>query len=124
VPVLVHKFYTAHFNPYLNFHRPCGFAIVTVDAQASASASTKHEHYATPYEKLKLLPHSEIYSFAQLDPTALAFSGTECARRMQRAKQQLRGRGKGALGQGASTADPCPPPPLTLRKEVCPSTVS
>jgi len=24
----IQKFYTAHFNPYLNFHRPCGFATI------------------------------------------------------------------------------------------------
>lgn len=28
----VQKFYTAHLNAYLNYHRPCGFATVTVDA--------------------------------------------------------------------------------------------
>ena len=27
----VQKFYTAQLNPYLNFHRPCGFATVTLD---------------------------------------------------------------------------------------------
>src|SRR5215469_13007114 len=29
----VHNFYTAHLNPYLNFHRPCGFATVSLDAR-------------------------------------------------------------------------------------------
>ncbi len=91
---LVHKFYTAHFNPYLNFHRPCGFATVTVDAQGKRQRVYKHQHYATPYEKLKSLPHSETYlkpghSFAQLDTMAQALSDTDCARRMQRAKEQL-----------------------------------
>jgi hypothetical protein len=28
----VQKFFTAHLNPYLNFHRPCGFATVSLDA--------------------------------------------------------------------------------------------
>jgi hypothetical protein len=27
------QFYTAHLNPYLNFHRPCGFATVSLDAK-------------------------------------------------------------------------------------------
>jgi hypothetical protein len=30
------KFYMAHFNPYLNYHRPCGYATVTVDARGKA----------------------------------------------------------------------------------------
>ena len=36
----VQKFYTAHLNPYLNFHRPCGFAIVPWMHGASADRST------------------------------------------------------------------------------------
>jgi hypothetical protein len=27
------KFYTAQFNPYLNYHRPCGFATIQTDAR-------------------------------------------------------------------------------------------
>ena len=91
---LVHKFYTAHFNPYLNFHRPCGFATITVDAQGKRQRIYQPEHYATPYEKLKSLPQPEMYlkpghSLVQLDALAHALSDTECARRMQRAKEQL-----------------------------------
>jgi len=36
----VQKFYTAHFNPYLNFHRPCGFARVVEGARASGERCT------------------------------------------------------------------------------------
>jgi transposase InsO family protein len=91
---LVHKFYTAQFNPYLNYHRPCGFATVTVDAQGKRQRAYKHDNYATPYEKLKSLPHAESYlkpdhSFAKLDLLARTLSDTESARRMQSAKQQL-----------------------------------
>ena len=35
------KFYSEHLNPYLNFHRPCGFATVSVDERGSGSANTK-----------------------------------------------------------------------------------
>lgn len=90
----LHKFYTAHFNPYLNFHRPCGFATVGVDAQGKRRRAYPQEHYATPYEKLKSLPQAETYlkpeyTWAQLDATARALTDAECARRMQRAKQLL-----------------------------------
>jgi transposase InsO family protein len=27
----IQKYYTAHLNPYLNYHRPCGFATATVN---------------------------------------------------------------------------------------------
>ncbi len=91
---LLQKFYTAHFNPYLNFHRPCGFATVTVDAQGKRQRVYKQEHYATPYEKLKSLPRAETYlkpehNWAQLDVAARTLTDAECARRMQRAKEQL-----------------------------------
>ncbi len=33
-------FYTAHFNPYLNFHRPCGFATVELMDNGKRRAET------------------------------------------------------------------------------------
>ena len=33
------KFYTAYLNPYLNFHRPCGYAIIETDLRAGANGS-------------------------------------------------------------------------------------
>ena len=35
----VQKFYTAHLNSYLNFHRPCGFATISLDAQGKRKPS-------------------------------------------------------------------------------------
>ncbi len=49
--------YGAVRNPYLNFHRPCGFATVMLGrSRQAASSNTRSEDYATPYEKLKSLP--------------------------------------------------------------------
>ena len=88
------KFYTAHLNPYLNFHRPCGFATVSLDARGKRSRQYKVQDYATPYEKLKSLPEAAQYlkpniSFAQLDRLAMAMSDTECAIQMTAAKAKL-----------------------------------
>lgn len=90
----VQKFYTAQLNPYLNFHRPCGFATVSLDARGKRQRKYKREDYATPYDKLKSLPEAEKYlksnmSFAQLNKTALQMSDTECARKMTAAKTDL-----------------------------------
>jgi transposase InsO family protein len=90
----VQKFYTAHLNPYLNFHRPCGFATVSLDARGKRRRQYKREDYATPYEKLKSLEKAEQYlkpnlSLAQLDQTAQKMSDTECARKMASAKRLL-----------------------------------
>ncbi|MFN3326805.1 MAG: transposase family protein [Bryobacteraceae bacterium] len=90
----VQKFYTAHLNPYLNFHRPCGFATVSVDERGKRRRRYKGEDYATPYEKLSGLEKAEQYlkpnlSFAQLDRMAQKMSDTECARKMAAAKARL-----------------------------------
>jgi transposase InsO family protein len=88
------KFYTAHLNPYLNFHRPCGFATVSLDARGKRKRQYKLEDYATPYQKLKSLPKAadclkEGIGFEQLDRIAAAMSDTEFARKMGAAKARL-----------------------------------
>jgi transposase InsO family protein len=88
------KFYTAHFNRHLNFHRPCGFATVSLDARGKRTRKYKLADYATPYEKLKSLPEAEKYlkpgvSLAQLDRVAGLMSDTESARKLVVAKAKL-----------------------------------
>jgi transposase InsO family protein len=90
----VQKFYTAHLNPYLNYHRPCGFATVSVDARGKRQRRYRLGDYATPYEKLKSLSEAAQYlkpnlAFAQLDQAASRMSDTECAKRMGAAKSKL-----------------------------------
>jgi transposase InsO family protein len=90
----VHKFYTAHLNPYLNFHRPCGYATVSLDERGKRKRQYKREDYATPFEKLKSLEKAEQclkpnLSLAQLEQVARKISDTECARKMGAAKAQL-----------------------------------
>jgi len=90
----VQKFYTAHFNPYLNYHRPCGFATTSFNARGKRTRHYKAADYQTPYEKLKSLPEAERYlkqevSLARLDRIATKMSDTECARKMGAAKVKL-----------------------------------
>lgn len=88
------KFYTAHFNPYLNYHRPCGFAITTFTERGKRKRIYRPDGYMTPYEKLKSLPEAEQYlkpgmNFGQLDRIAMKMSDTEFARKMCEAKGKL-----------------------------------
>jgi transposase InsO family protein len=90
----VQKFHTAQLNPYLNFHRPSGFATVSVDARGKRRRIYRAADYATPYEKLKSLPAASKYlkpgvSFALLDQVAQTMSDTESAKKMGRAKTEL-----------------------------------
>jgi len=100
------KFYTAHLNPYLNYHRPCGFATLSLDARGKRQRRYPAQDYATPYEKLKQLPEATRYlkpgvSFEQLDTFAMALSDTVCAQKLGAAKARLLRRCK--------TESPIPP---------------
>jgi transposase InsO family protein len=88
------KFYAAHLNPYLNFHRPCGFATVSYDERGKRKRVYRAADYATPYEKFKALPEAASYlkegvSMAWLELQASRMSDTECAQQMAAAKAKL-----------------------------------
>lgn len=106
----INRFYMEHFNTYLNFHRPCGFATVTVDAKGRRHK--KYETYQTPYERLKDIINAarskpsqpDKYlragvSLATLDAIAVRQTDNECARSMQEAKNRLFKK-LGAQGRG------------------------
>ncbi len=86
------EFYKNCFNPYLNFHRPCGFATTVIDKKGKEKKI--YNVYMTPYEKLKSLENAEKYlkpgvSFEMLDEIALAKSDNEFAEFMQKEKEEL-----------------------------------
>src|SRR5665213_1502039 len=85
----IHAFYQSDFNPYLNFHRPCGQPERIVDKRGKEKFAYKR--YATPWETLRTLeqalPPGQSYlkpavSIPELDRIAQAHSDTEAARRM------------------------------------------
>jgi transposase InsO family protein len=90
------RFYQHHFNPYLNFHRPCGQPERIVDERGKEKYV--YRRYATPWETLRelsrALPEASSYlkpefSIQSLDRIAKLLSDTECARQMQEAKRKL-----------------------------------
>jgi transposase InsO family protein len=92
----IQAFYQSDFNPYLNFHRPCGQPERIVDHRGKEKFVYKR--YATPWETLRTLeralPSGQSYlkpnvSIEGLDRIARACSDTEAARRMQEAKRKL-----------------------------------
>jgi hypothetical protein len=101
------RFYTAHLNPYLNFHRPCGFATVSFDQRGKRKREYKLDDYATPHQKLKSLLQARDYlkegiSLESLDRFAKTMSDTEFARKM--------GAAKGKLLRACKIESPLPPP--------------
>ena len=94
------KFYTSHMNPYLNFHRPCGFATIQVDKRGKRKRIYRREDYRTPYEKFIGLKKWQQYlktgiSEQLLVHQAVTMSDTEAASRMQKAKLTLLQRCRG-----------------------------
>ncbi len=88
----IQQFYSAHLNPYLNYHRPCAQADVEVDAKGRIRR--RYRRYQTPLETLLKLPKPQQYLrpgliVATLERIAGLMSDTEAARRMQQAKHKL-----------------------------------
>lgn len=88
------RFYRRWLNPYLNFHRPCGFAQVITDQRGRRKRVYHQPDYATPYEKLRSLTNWEQHLKEGLHPEhlerrAMEQSDTEFARTMQIEKQRL-----------------------------------
>jgi len=89
---IINKFYKEFFNPYLNYHRPCGYATITTDKKGKEKK--KYDTYQIPYERLKSLPAAEKYlkpgiTFSMLDKIAYVQSDNEFAQKMQDKKVQL-----------------------------------
>jgi hypothetical protein len=69
----VQKFYTAHFNPYVNFHRPCGFATVSKGGLNEPGDSSQ-ETASRGLKPLRLKLADTRYHFQDLRTEALGLS--------------------------------------------------
>ena len=88
----VEEFYRQHFNPYLNFHRPC--AVPEIVTSAKGKRKRVYRWYATPWQILRQLPDLARFlrpelTVAELDRRAGARSDMEAAWQMQEAKRRL-----------------------------------
>ena len=88
----IEQFYEEHFNPYLNFHRPCGVPERVISAKGKEKRV--YPWYATPWEILRQLPGLAGYlkpeiTIESLEQRARADSDTEAARKMQQSKREL-----------------------------------
>jgi len=87
----IQQFYSAHLNPYLNYHRPCAQADIEVDEKGRQQRH--YRRYQTPLETLLALQPLPVLrpglTVADLQRVAAAVSDTEAAQRMQKAKAKL-----------------------------------
>jgi transposase InsO family protein len=85
-------FYERHFNPYLNFHRPCG--VPEQVANPKGKVKRIYRWYATPWEILRQLPGIAGHlkpdlTIEELERQARAQTDTAAAQQMQEAKRKL-----------------------------------
>jgi transposase InsO family protein len=86
------EFYREHFNPYLNFHRPCAVPETTVSAKGKQKRV--YRWYATPWEILRQLPGLARFLRPEVDANQLQRmagirTDTQAAMDMQAAKRKL-----------------------------------
>ena len=87
----IQQFYSAHLNPYLNYHRPCAQADIEIDEKGRQQRH--YRRYQTPLETLLALRPAPVLrpglTVADLQRVAAAVSDTEAAQRMQKVKAKL-----------------------------------
>lgn len=90
----INRFYSDVLNPYLNFHRPCYFAVDKIDAKGKIRKTYPHDQIMTPWERLKTTPQYETYLKPGITPQSLerqakAMSDNDAARQVQQARKLL-----------------------------------
>lgn len=88
----INRFYENYFNPYLNYHRPCGFATETISEKGKIKKA--YDVYLTPFEALKTRLNASNFlkdgiTPEKLDKIAKERSDNEFAASMQKAKVEL-----------------------------------
>jgi transposase InsO family protein len=88
----LHEFYQNYFNPYLNYHRPCGFATEMISEKGKVKKA--YEVYQTPYDAFMSHPRASEFlkegiTLENLAEIAHEKSDNECAALMQKAKDEL-----------------------------------
>lgn len=91
---MINAFCQKYLNPYLNFHRPCGFATIKADKKGKQKKFYPPENYLTPYRKLKSLENWTQYlaperTQKELEDICVAHSATEFAELTQKEKIRL-----------------------------------
>jgi len=90
----INRYHRDFLNVYINFHRPCFFAVPIVDHKGKIRRTYPYREIMTPYEKLITLPHVETFlqpgiTLKMLDDIANQMSDNEFAERMVKARSNL-----------------------------------
>jgi transposase InsO family protein len=88
----INAFYEEHFNPYLNFHRPC--AVPETKKDSRGKTVRVYRWYATPWEILRQTPGvggclKDNLTIEEMEKRAGAESDTVAATKMNQARRKL-----------------------------------
>lgn len=91
---LINQFNKKYLIPYLNFHRPCYFAKISVNEKGKEIKKYPYDQMMTPYEKLKSLNNATQYlkpgiTFNVLEKQAMAMTDLEAAKKLREAQKKL-----------------------------------
>lgn len=90
----INRFHQEALTPYLNFHRPCYFAVDTVDARGRVRKTYPPDQIMTPWERLRAIQDFERYlkpgvTAQSLDQMAMAMTDTQAAQALQDMRRSL-----------------------------------
>jgi transposase InsO family protein len=90
----VNEYHKNFLNPYVNYHRPCFFALSVIDYRGKIKKTYPYREMMTPYEKLKSLPRAKRYlrpgiTLEKLGTIANQMSDNQFAERMVKARSDL-----------------------------------
>lgn len=88
----INNYYKNYFNPYLNYHRPCGYPTITQDTKGKKTK--QYEIYKVPYERLKETQNATKYlkantTFEDLDKLAYKQSDNNFAKELRQQENKL-----------------------------------
>ncbi len=91
---LINEFNHEYLNPYINYHRPCFFPEIKIDAKGKERKTYLYKNMMTPYDKLNSLPHAKKHlkpgvTFEILDEIAYKISDNQAADQLLKARQKL-----------------------------------
>lgn len=90
----LNQFNQTALNPYVNYHRPCLYPTIIIDAKGKQKKKYEYKNMMTPYDKFKSLPHAEQYlkdglTFKNLDDIARTMTDNESADFLQQQRSLL-----------------------------------
>ena len=90
----INYFYREHFNPYINYHRPCFFPVIIIDKQGKEKKTYPYSSMMTPYEKFLSLDNPAQYlkaglSLEILNTAAHQITDLESAKQTHSARKKL-----------------------------------